>query len=152
MFSFHVDVINRWKCVFVWKSPSLLKIPSEHVSLVCSNISIRLIIPCLWYLYTKLVVSWHLFPCGAFLYEMHNANQHWRDMMRPDERLPPASIYLYRVLLQVEVTRVDWYALGHLLQVLPGADDSAGLVGAGAQGGAGGGGSHQLRPREEEPQ
>lgn len=56
---------------------------------------------------------------------------------------PPSTIiYLYWVLLQVEVSRVDWYAFWHLLQVLPGADDSAGLVGAGAEGGAGGGGSH----------
>lgn len=62
------------------------------------------------------------------------------------------NTHLYGVLLQVEVSRVDRYALGHLLQILPGADDSAGLVGAGAEGGAGGGGSHQLRPGEEEPQ
>lgn len=61
-------------------------------------------------------------------------------------------IHLDGVLLQVEVSRVDRYAVRHLVQLLPGADDPTGLVGAGTVVGAGGGGSRQLGPREEEPE
>ena len=56
------------------------------------------------------------------------------------------------VLLQVEVACVDGDALGDLVQVLSGADDPAGLVGAGAVTGAGRGRLHALRAQEEAPQ
>lgn len=64
--------------------------------------------------------------------------------------------HLYGVLLQVEVSGVDGDAVGHLVQTLAGADDSRGLVGAGAERGAGlarrggAGAPHGLRPGEQE--
>lgn len=61
-------------------------------------------------------------------------------------------IYLYWILLQVEVSCVDWYALRHPIQTLSRTDDSTGLIGAAAMGGAGGGGPYKFWPREEEPQ
>lgn len=86
-------------------------------------------------------------PCT--LHEVHHLNPHRNNRIGLDEWRSPTRAHLYGVLLQVEVSCVNRYALGDLLQVLSGADDSAGLVGTGAEGGAGGG-SYELLPREEE--
>lgn len=63
------------------------------------------------------------------------------------------NIYLYRVLLQVEVTCVDWYTVWHLSQVPSGTNHSARLIGALARGRTVcGGGPCCVRAGGEEPQ